>query len=64
MNEVLKGEGDLMGYIREHKTLVKKKPFTHITHREKIERAGEELLATNPRDVMKWGWSEWDNKLG
>jgi hypothetical protein len=35
----------------------------HITYEEKIHRAFDELINTDPDKVMKRGWNEWDNFL-
>lgn len=37
--------------------------FKHIPYSEKINKAKEELLATNPKKVIKWWWNAWDNLL-
>ena len=38
--------------------------FQHITYKEKMDRAKEELLATDPSKVIKWWWEEWDKSFG
>ena len=37
--------------------------FKHITYWEKINKSMQELLETNPKNIIKWGWSTWDNLL-
>lgn len=38
--------------------------FRHITYKQKIERAYEELIGTDPNKVIKRWWKERDNLLG
>lgn len=37
--------------------------FRHITQKEKIEKWFEELMLTNPKNVIKRWWEEWDSYL-
>lgn len=37
--------------------------FTHIWYKDKIYRAYEELINTDPKKIIKRGWDEWDNLL-
>lgn len=37
--------------------------FKHIKYSEKIRRAKEELYSTDPDQIIKWWWSEWDDYL-
>lgn len=37
--------------------------FQHIPYKDKIQRWYEELLSTNPDDIMSWGFLEWDKLL-
>lgn len=37
--------------------------FTHIWYKDKILRSFEELVATDPKNIMKRGWEDWDNLL-
>jgi rare lipoprotein A (peptidoglycan hydrolase) len=52
-----------MNYIRDRKIELSKKAFEHINYKTKMELAKEELLATNPAQIVKWGWKEWDDYL-
>lgn len=38
--------------------------LTHITYEEKIKRWAKELYNTDPKQVMKYGWKQWDDILG
>jgi len=38
--------------------------FKVITREEKIIRAKEELINTDPKKIIKWGWKQWDGMLG
>lgn len=38
--------------------------FQHIGYKDKIYRAYEELMNTDPSKIMKRGWDEWDSLLG
>lgn len=42
---------------------INKKYFKHIPYKEKIARAYEELLDTDPNKIIKRWWEEWDNVL-
>lgn len=37
--------------------------FTHITYKDKISRAFDELVNTDPKKIMKRWWDEWDDML-
>lgn len=37
--------------------------FKHISYEDKIDKSMEELLWTNPKDIIKWGWGAWDDIL-
>ena len=43
------------------KTLDRIKNFKHINYKDKIEKGMSELAETDPNQVIKWGWTEWDN---
>jgi hypothetical protein len=34
--------------------------FQHIGYKDKIYRAYEELMNTDPKKIIKRGWEEWD----
>lgn len=54
-------DNTFLAYVKDNLIPSKVKPFSHITYAEKIDRAISELFATNPTDVIKWGWKEWDD---
>lgn len=37
--------------------------FKHIPYKEKMDKSLEELFATDPTKIIKWGWKLWDEKL-
>jgi hypothetical protein len=37
--------------------------FSHITYKDKIKRGASELKRTNPKEIMKYGWKQWDDYL-
>lgn len=65
INEVImrRDNNTFLAYIKENTIEIKRKPFTHISYKEKIDRAFTELFNTNPDEVIKWWWEEWDSKM-
>jgi len=49
--------------IKEKASIERGEKLKHITYEEKIHRAFDELINTDPDKVMKRGWSERDNFL-
>lgn len=37
--------------------------FKHISFEDKLQKAINELVDTNPSEIIKWGWDIWDNTL-
>lgn len=37
--------------------------FKHISYKDKMDSSMEELLATDPNSIIKFGWKLWDEKL-
>jgi len=49
--------------MNEHNAETFSWAFKHIKYEEKIGKAKKELLNTNPRKIIKWGWKVWDTLL-
>jgi len=45
------------------KNLKFKANFKHIPYKDKVFRAYDELINTDPKDIMSRWWDEWDNML-
>lgn len=49
--------------LQEHEDRNNNIMFKHIPYKEKMEKSFDELMWTNPTQVIKWGWKLWDDKL-
>ena len=58
MNEI-----DLTRWVELLQEMKVESPFRHISYKEKIESSLQELLETDPKQIIKWGWNIWDDTL-
>lgn len=49
--------------IQEHSKETFSGNFKHISFEDKMQKSFNELIDTNPNDIVKWWWSIWDTLL-